>query len=162
MPSNGRVRGLKSLRHLKTKKAPDHSGAFLLCPVTDPKSGLESFILHMRAGTKEIDRACVSGDRPGSVRAARFERRFSPGRQLDGGTLQPGDTLLGRQVMFLTFNESGSIESCHVVATTGDARPDYDCDEVRKEQFRAQANTGPGARQAFMTILAYGHQELIA
>lgn len=91
-----------------------------------------------------------------------FERRFSPGGRLDAGRLQPGDTLLGRQVMFLTFDAKGAIESCKVVASSGDARPDYDCDEAKKEQFRAQASADPAARQAFMTVLAYGHEEHIA
>ena len=91
-----------------------------------------------------------------------FERRFSPGGRLDSGRLQPGDTLLGRQVMFLTFDAKGAIASCHVVSASGDAPSDYGCDEARKEQFRAQANAAPGMRQAFMTILAYGHTEHIA
>jgi hypothetical protein len=91
-----------------------------------------------------------------------FERRFSPGGRLDSGRLQPGDTLMGRQVMFLTFDAKGSIESCKVVATTGEAAPGYGCEEARKEQFRAQASAGPSRRQAFMTILAYAHTEQIA
>lgn len=91
-----------------------------------------------------------------------FERRFSPGGQLDSGRLQPGDELLGRQVMFLTIDGEGSIESCRVVATTGDMAFRYDCDEARKEQFRVPASADPGARQAFMTVLAYGHSEHIA
>lgn len=91
-----------------------------------------------------------------------FERRFSTGGRLDSGQLQPGDTLLGRQVMFLTFDAEGAIEACHVVATSGEAPTDYDCDEVRKEQFKALASDDPGARQAFMTVLAYGHTEQIA
>jgi hypothetical protein len=92
-----------------------------------------------------------------------FERRFSPGSlQLDSGKLQPGDQLIGRQVMFLTMEADGSIASCHVVATSGEAPSDYDCDEVKKEQFKAQASAEVGARQAFMTILAYGHTEQIA
>lgn len=91
-----------------------------------------------------------------------FERRFSPGAQLDSGRLQPGDELLGRQVMFLTIHADGSIESCHVVSTSGDTPPAYDCEEARKEQFQALASTGTASRQAFMTILAYGHTEEIA
>lgn len=92
-----------------------------------------------------------------------FERRFSPGGiRLDSGRLQPGDTLIGRQVMFLTLGEDGSIASCHVVASSGEAPSDYDCDEVKKEQFKVQASADPGARQAFMTVLAYGHTEQIA
>jgi len=91
-----------------------------------------------------------------------FERRFSPGRQLDSGRLHPGDQLLGRQVMFMTFDAKGSIESCRVVAATGDMAFEYDCDEARKEQFRAHASADPAARQAFMTVLAYGHMEQMA
>jgi hypothetical protein len=91
-----------------------------------------------------------------------FERRFSPGGTIDGGKLQPGDQLLGRQVIFLTFNAMGAIDSCKVVATAGDNPPTYDCDEVRKEKFSADAGAATGQRQAFMTILAYGHQELVA
>jgi hypothetical protein len=91
-----------------------------------------------------------------------FERRFSPGGQLDGGHLKPGDQLLGRQVMHLTFDAEGSIEVCRVVAATGNMAFQYDCDEARKEQFRAGASAAPGTRQAFMTVLAYGHMERIA
>ena len=92
-----------------------------------------------------------------------FERRFSPGAvRVDSGRLQPGDTLIGRQVMFLTLEEDGSIASCHVVSTSGKAPSDYECDEVKKEQFKAQASADTGARQAFMTVLAYGHTEQIA
>ena len=88
-----------------------------------------------------------------------FERRFSPGGQPDSGKLEPGDKLLGRAVMFLTIGAEGSIESCHLVATSGDNPPEYDCDEAKKEQFRVPASAAPGARQAFMTVLAYGHLE---
>jgi len=91
-----------------------------------------------------------------------FERRFSPGRQLDSGKLQPGDTLIGRQVMFLTFDAKGSIASCHVVAVSGDAPTDYGCDDAKKEQFRVTSAAPAAQRQAFMTILAYGHTEHIA
>lgn len=91
-----------------------------------------------------------------------YERRFSPGSQLDSGRLSPGDQLLGRQVMFLTFDPAGLIDSCKIVATTGDMSFQYDCDEARKEQFRSQAGNAPLPRQAFMTILAYGHVEQIA
>lgn len=91
-----------------------------------------------------------------------FERRFSPVTP-DSGRLQPGDQLLGRQVMYLTISPEGSIDSCRVVSTSGDMPPEYDCDEVKSEQFRAQASASTAApRQAFMTILAYGHMEQIA
>lgn len=91
-----------------------------------------------------------------------YERRFSPGGRLDDGQLQPGDKLLGRQVMFLTFGPDGSISSCKVVANTGDMAFQYNCEAARKEQFRVESNSEPGARQAFMTILAYGHSEQLA
>ena len=98
----------------------------------------------------------------GTYSRVTFERRFSPGGRVDSGKLHPGDTLLGRQVMFLTFDADGAIQSCKVVATAGDAAPSYDCDEARKEQFKAQASAEPSSRQAFLTILAYGHSEQIA
>jgi hypothetical protein len=102
-----------------------------------------------------------SDGRAGVYSKVTYERRFSPGNQLDSGRLQPGDTLLGRQVMFLTFDADGAIESCKVVATTGEMEFQYDCDQARKEQFKAQA-FGSSARQAFLTVLAYGHSEHIA
>jgi hypothetical protein len=120
-------------------------------------------------GAKTCDKDMAASVQAGSSGQAgvfskvTFERRFSPGgRQLDSGQLQPGDTLLGRQVMFLTFDAAGAIASCRVVETSGDAAPTYDCEEAKKEQFRAQASADQGARQAFMTILAYGHTEEIA
>jgi hypothetical protein len=91
-----------------------------------------------------------------------YERRFSPGTQIDPGSLHPGDTLLGRAVMFLTIDAKGAISSCKVVATSGETPPAYGCAEARKEQFQAQASAGPAARQAFMTVLAYGHTENLA
>jgi hypothetical protein len=92
-----------------------------------------------------------------------FERRFSPGPKLDSGRLQTGDKLLGQQVMFLTINAQGAIDSCKVVGTSGDMIPAYGCDEAKTEQFRVKAGPSPhGSRQAFMTILVYGHQEQIA
>lgn len=92
-----------------------------------------------------------------------FERRFSPGAaQLDAGKLSPGDTLLGRQVMYLTIDGAGAIASCKVVATSGDVPPDYGCAEAKKEQFKADAGAANGARQAFMTVMAYGHSERLA
>ena len=100
--------------------------------------------------------------RAGVYSKVTFERRFSPGSQLDSGQLPPGDTLLGRQVMYLTFDARGAIDSCRVVATTGEMAFQYNCDEARKEQFRAPASVASGSRPAFMTVLAYGHSEQIA
>ena len=120
------------------------------------------------AGSAACDKAMAESISPGGkgtqgiFKKVTFERRFSPGGQLDAGKLQPGDMLLGRQVMFLTIDAKGAIASCKVVATAGDAPPDYGCEEARKEQFRAEANADGTARQAFMTVLAYGHTESIA
>ena len=92
-----------------------------------------------------------------------FERRFSPDRKLGPVRLQAGDKLLGQQVMFLTIAPEGSIESCRVVGTSGDMLPAYGCEQAKTEQFRVQASAPSDApRQAFMTILVYGHQEQIA
>ena len=119
-------------------------------------------------GAADCDTAMAESIKPrpagpaGLYKKVTFERRFSPGGRLDAGKLQPGDTLLGRQVMYLTFDADGAISSCKVVATGGDAPPAYDCDELRKERFSALASRDPAARQAFMTVLAYGHQEHIA
>jgi len=104
----------------------------------------------------------VNGGGSGVFKKVTFERRFSPGGRLDAGKLRPGDTLIGRQVMYLTFDESGAISSCKVVAFAGESAPDYGCEQAKKEQFRVQASTDPTARQAFMTVLAYGHTESIA
>lgn len=104
-----------------------------------------------------------SGGPQGSYSKITFERRFSPAAQLDSGKLQPGDTLLARQVLFLTIGADGTIDGCKVVATGGDMRLAYGCDEAKAEQFRATEQGRPAAtRQAFLTILAYGHEEQIA
>lgn len=120
-------------------------------------------------GARTCDKAMAASVEAGKAGQAgvlskvTFERRFSPGSRVDSGQLHPGDTLLGRQVMFLTFDEAGAVSSCKVVAVSGDTPPTYNCDEAKKEQFRAQASADTGAaRQAFMTILAYGHTEQIA
>ena len=119
------------------------------------------------AGSAACDKEIADSIRPGKgiqgqFKKVTFERRFSPGGRLDAGKLQPGDMLLGRQVMFLTIDARGAIQSCKVVATSGDAPPDYGCEEAKREQFKAEASAGPASRQAFMTVLAYGHLEQIA
>ena len=92
-----------------------------------------------------------------------FERRFSPGAKVDSGRLEVGDKLLARQVLFLTIGGDGTVESCRVVATSGDLPPNYDCEEARGERFQAAASgLSDGTRQAFMTVLVYGHVEQIA
>ncbi len=91
-----------------------------------------------------------------------FERRFVPGiTQPAQLNLQPGDTLLGGQVMALAIDEAGSVNGCKVVAKAGSVTPDYGCDEVTAEKFAAGASEA-AAPQGFMTILVYGHQENVA
>lgn len=91
-----------------------------------------------------------------------FERRFVPGiTQPAQLNLQPGDTLLGGQVMALAIDEAGAVKGCRVVAKAGSVTPDYGCDEVEAEKFQASAGQA-AAPQGFMTILVYGHQENVA
>ena len=90
-----------------------------------------------------------------------FERRFSPGAQPDAA-LPTGDTLLGRQVMALAIGTKGTVEGCKIVAASGDMRPEYGCKEASAERFQTSAATGAkptATREAYMTILVYGHSE---
>lgn len=121
-----------------------------------------------RAAVEACDEEMASNfkSRPGDPQAGvyskvTFERRFSPVTP-DSGRLQPGDQLLGRQVMYLTINAQGSIDSCKVVSSSGDMTPRYDCDAVKSETFRQASASSAPPRQAFMTVLAYGHMEQIA
>ena len=92
-----------------------------------------------------------------------FERRFSPGPKLESAPMQPGDELIGQQVLFLTIKSDGSIASCRILAKSGEMRFNYGCEQAQGEQFRVPASAQVGAfRQAFMTITAFGHQEQIA
>jgi hypothetical protein len=90
-----------------------------------------------------------------------FERRFHPGAaDPNDGNLEPGDTLLGRQVMSLAIDAAGAVKGCKVVATSGDMTPDYGCEEASAEHFEAGARTQSAApRQGFMTVIVYGHAE---
>jgi len=120
-------------------------------------------------GAETCDKAMAStiaspkSEGSGAFSKLTFERRFSPGARLENGRLETGDKLLGQQVMFLTIDGDGSIQSCRVVGTSGDMIPTYGCEQAKSEQFRAQASAPSDApRQAFMTIRVYGHQEQIA
>jgi hypothetical protein len=90
-----------------------------------------------------------------------FERRFHPGAtEPADGNLQPGDTLLGRQVMSLAIDSAGAVKGCKVVATSGDVTPEYSCNDATAEHFEASAKSaGAEPLQGFMTILVYGHSE---
>jgi hypothetical protein len=91
-----------------------------------------------------------------------FERRFSPDAQPDLASVQPGETLLGGQVMALAIDGKGAVTGCRIVQSGGDVTPQYGCSEAEAERFTASA-VSPRARAAghegYMTILVYGHSE---
>jgi hypothetical protein len=89
-----------------------------------------------------------------------FERRFSPDARPDPADLPTGDMLLGQQVMALAITARGTVDACQIVSASGDMKPDYGCKQAVAERFHATAaSTGTEARQAYMTILVYGHSE---
>src|SRR5690349_4594461 len=91
-----------------------------------------------------------------------FERRFSPGDRPEPGRLQPGDELVGRQVIYLTIDGEGAVKGCKVIDVSGEV-PDYGCKEAQTEKFNVSFDRASAAtRQAFMTILVYGHTEQFA
>jgi len=93
-----------------------------------------------------------------------FERRFIPGgTEPSEPDLQPGDTLLGGQVMALAIDEGGAVKGCRVVAKAGEMTPEYGCEEAQAERFEAAASRNPQpAQEGFMSILVYGHAENVA
>ena len=105
-------------------------------------------------------RASSSGAKDEFTRIT-FERRFNPGTKPDM-TLQPGEVLLGGQMMALAIDGAGAVKGCHVVATSGSVTPQYGCSEAEAERFEASAGsthaTAP-EREGYMTIIVYGHSE---
>ena len=91
-----------------------------------------------------------------------FERRFDPGTAPAESVIEPGDKLLGRQVMALAIDEAGKVSGCTVVAATGETGLAYGCEEARAERFEAAApRSAAPRREGFMTILVYGHTEQV-
>lgn len=89
-----------------------------------------------------------------------FERRFSPGAQPRVTELDPGETLLGGQVLALAIDARGAVKGCRIVATSGAVRPEYGCVEATAERFDASAGERSSAqRQGYMSIIVYGHSE---
>jgi len=91
-----------------------------------------------------------------------FERRFMPGAAPVAAALQPGEKLLGGQVMALAIDPKGAVRNCRVVSTSGSVTPQYGCDEAAAERFDASAVTARARapeREGYMTILVYGHSE---
>ena len=72
-------------------------------------------------------------------RTITFERRFKPGAQPDSGDLQPGETLIGGQVMALGIDPRGEVQTCKIVSESGSMRPQYGCAEAATERFEASA-----------------------
>ncbi len=93
-----------------------------------------------------------------------FERRFYPGAKPAIQPLQPGETLLGGRVMALAIDAKGAVKNCEVVATSGSVTPQYGCDDLSAERFEASvggARAGSAPREAYMSIIVYGHSEHI-
>lgn len=108
-------------------------------------------------------RPAASDATTGTFTKITIERRFTPAGAPHPGGLEPGDTLLGGQIMALAIDTAGTVRGCKVLAASGDVRPAYGCDDVRAERFEASAGRAtPEVRQAFMTIVVYGHEEQLA
>ena len=110
-------------------------------------------------------KAAVGVDAPAGVYTKlTFERRFSPGAQPDLGKLQPGDTLLGGQVIALSIDGAGAVKGCRVVAASGDMMPTYGCKEAQDEKFEVRkiGASSEATSEGYMTILVYGHMEQLA
>ncbi|HKX91433.1 MAG TPA: hypothetical protein VJM15_03290 [Sphingomicrobium sp.] len=108
--------------------------------------------------------AVKTGGLRSEVSKITFERQFSPGpAEPADGELQPGDKLLGRQVMALAIDAAGKVSDCEIVAADGDLGLAYGCEEAAAERFEASAG-GEWAKPmpAFMTIRIYGHSEQVA
>ena len=104
--------------------------------------------------------ASQSGGSKDSYTRITFERRFSPDWQPQTNAAPTGDKLLGLQVMTLAIGAKGTVEGCKIVDASGDMKPTYGCKEASAERFQASASTEHAApRQAYMTILVYGHSE---
>jgi hypothetical protein len=91
-----------------------------------------------------------------------FERRFSPGAKPDIQQPQPGETLLGGRLMALAIDAKGAVENCQVVATSGSVAPQYSCADLKAERFEAsvgRATTSAAPREAYMSVIVYGHSE---
>lgn len=91
-----------------------------------------------------------------------FERRYSPSAKPDFDSLEPGETLLGGQVMALAIDGAGAVKHCQIVARSGSVTPQYGCDEATGEHFEANAASAHAripTRAGYLSILVYGHSE---
>ena len=135
----------------------DGNGAEQACSYESSLKGRESCADEMSA--KPAKKATGPA---GVLTKLTFERRFSPGTRPEPGRLQPGDMLVGRQVIYLTIDGAGAVKGCKVIDVSGEV-PDYGCREAQTEKFDVVFNPSTAAtQQAFMTILVYGHTEQFA
>ena len=88
-----------------------------------------------------------------------FERSFTPGAMPNLRDMEPGDKLIGGLVMMVAINRDGSVQGCSVVAETGEAKPEYGCEQVRAEKFQASLGAAQDSQLGTLTVLVYGHEE---
>ena len=91
-----------------------------------------------------------------------FERRFTPGAKPEIEQLQPGEKLLGGRLMALAIDAKGAVKNCEVVATSGSVTPEYGCSDLAAERFEASVggvHASAAPREAYMSIVVYGHSE---
>ena len=88
-----------------------------------------------------------------------FERSFTPGALPNIRDMEPGDAMLGGLVMMVAIDRNGSVRGCSVVAETGDAKPEYGCEQVRAERFQASLGAEQDSQLGTLTVLVYGHKE---
>jgi hypothetical protein len=134
------------------------------CLYTSSTSQKSSDCAGDTAATAASSSAEHSAGDGGQVTRVTFERRFTPGAlTAEDAQVQPGDTLIGREVMALNIDGRGSVRGCKVVATSGDTMLDYGCAEARAERFEAAARRDvPAQRLGYMSVLVYAHPEHIA
>ena len=109
--------------------------------------------------TARVTAAKASTSNGGVQTKITFERSFTPGAMPNIRDLEPGDALLGGLVMMVAIDRDGSVRGCSVVAETGEAKPEYGCDQVRAERFQASVGGTQDSQLGTLTVLVYGHEE---
>ena len=113
------------------------------------------------SGGASVRSAAASGAKDQYTRIT-FERRFSPGAKPNMEALQPGEVLLGGQMLALAIDAKGAVTDCKIVQRSGTLPPQYGCDEAAAEKFEASASSLHALapmREGYMTVLVYGHSE---
>ena len=69
--------------------------------------------------------------------------------------------MLGGRLMALAIDAKGAVENCRIVATSGSVAPQYGCADLKAERFEASVGGGTSTepREAYMSIVVYGHSE---